>query len=71
MSEVSFAAIVASLHGRSGKTLLARALGDYFILSGQKPYLFDTDAVERGLQMLFPRDAIVIDLACVNTVEIT
>ncbi len=36
MSEVSFAAIVASLHGRSGKTLLARALGDYFILSGQK-----------------------------------
>ena len=66
MSEVSFAAIVASLHGRSGKTLLARALGDYFILSGQKPYLFDTDAVERGLQMLFPRDAIVIDLAIVR-----
>ena len=31
----SVAAIVASLHGRTGKTLLARMLADYFIAVGQ------------------------------------
>src|SRR5271157_6368916 len=60
------ATIVASLHGHSGKTLLARALIDYFTLSGRKPYIFDTDAVERRLHSLFPADAIVIDLAVVR-----
>ncbi len=66
MPGASLAAIVASLHGRSGKTLLARALVDYFILCGGKPYIFDTDAVERGLQALFPAAARVVDLAVVR-----
>src|SRR5229473_439586 len=42
MTGASLAAIVTSPHGRSGKTLLARALVDYFMLSGGRPYLFDT-----------------------------
>ena len=58
----SVAAIVASLHGRAGKTLLARILADYFILSGRRPALFDTDAAERTLHGAFPDDAIVVDL---------
>jgi hypothetical protein len=62
----SFAAIVASLHGQAGKTLLARTLTDYFFLSGGTPYIFDTDAVERGLHALFPAEARVIDLAMVR-----
>lgn len=62
----SLAAIVASLHGRAGKTLLARALADYFILSGGNPCLFDTDPVERGLHALFPHAARVVDLAVVR-----
>ena len=62
----SFAAIVASLHGHVGKTLLARTLTDYFILSGNMPYVFDTDAVERGLHASFPAEARVIDLAVVR-----
>ncbi len=69
MGEISgakLAFIVASLHGRSGKTLLARALVDYFVLSGGRPHVFDTDAVERGLHMLFPRDARVVDLTVVR-----
>jgi hypothetical protein len=61
----SFAAIVASLHGHVGKTLLARTLTDYFRLSGGTPYIFDTDPVERGLSGLFP-EARVIDLAVVR-----
>jgi len=66
MPGASLAAIVASLHGRCGKTLLARTLVDYFLLSGGRPYIYDTDAVERGLHVLFPADARVIDLAIVR-----
>jgi hypothetical protein len=66
MPSPSFAAIVASLHGQAGKTLLARTLTEYFILSGGTPYIFDTDAVERGLHALFPADARVIELALVH-----
>lgn len=66
MPSPSFAAIVASLHGQAGKTLLARTLTDYFILSGSTPYIFDTDAVERGLHALFPAEARVINLALVR-----
>jgi hypothetical protein len=62
----SFVAIVASLHGQVGKTLLARTLTDYFVLSGGKPYIFDTDPVERGLHALFPAEARVIDLVLVR-----
>ncbi len=65
MAGSSLAVIVASLHGRTGKTLLARTLADYFILSGLRPYIFDTDAVDRELHGLFPHDAFVVDLAIV------
>ena len=58
----SFAAIVASLHGRTGKTLLARVLADYFVLSGQRPLVFDTDAAEQTLHAAFPYDTVVVDL---------
>ena len=58
----SVAAIVASLHGRTGKTLLARILADYFVLSGRRPMLFDTDAAEQTLHASFPFDSVVIDL---------
>src|SRR6202158_4133052 len=59
----SFAAIVASLHGRTGKTLLARVLADYFVLSGNCPLVFDTDATERTLHASFPYDTMVADLS--------
>jgi len=60
---MSFAAIVASLHGGSGKTLLARVLAEYFILSGRRPLLFDTDTADCRLCACFPHDTLVIDLA--------
>jgi hypothetical protein len=66
MPGASLAVMVASLHGRTGKTLLARALIDFFILSGGKPYIFDTDAVERGLHLLFPEAARLVDLTIVR-----
>src|SRR6266568_73906 len=66
MPGASHAGIVASLHGRTGKTLLARALVDYFILSGGRPYIFDTDAIERRLHALFPSAAHVVDLTIVR-----
>ena len=57
-----FTYIVSSLHGRSGKTLLARLLADYLILSGDSPDLFDTDTTEKRLSAFFPSNAIAIDL---------
>jgi hypothetical protein len=63
VSDMSHAAIITSLHGRSGKTLLARTLVDYFLLSGGRPYVFDTDSVEWKLDDLFPSEARVVDLA--------
>ncbi len=63
MPDVSFAIVVASLHGRTGKTLLARVIAEYFLLSGEQPFIFDTDAVDHRLLTLFPHDATVIDLA--------
>ena len=59
----SFAAIVASLHGRTGKTLFARVLADYFLLSGNRPLVFDTDFTEQTLRASFPFDTIVLDLS--------
>lgn len=56
------AAIVASLHARTGKTLLARVLADYFVLSGDRPLLFDTDAAEQMLHASFPYDTVVVDV---------
>jgi hypothetical protein len=57
------AAIVTSLHARTGKTLLARVLGDYFTLSGRPPLVFDTDVAEQTLRAAFPYDTVVVDLA--------
>src|SRR5262249_42194228 len=57
------AAIVASLHGRTGKTLFARVLADYFLLSGLRPFVFDTDFTEQTLRNSFPSDAVVADLS--------
>jgi hypothetical protein len=59
----SFAAIVASLHGRTGKTLFARVLADYFLLSGNRPLIFDTDFTQQPLRAAFPSDTTVADLS--------
>ena len=59
----SLAAIVSSLNGRTGKTLLARVLADYFVLSGNRPLVFDTDATEQTLHASFPYDTMVADLS--------
>jgi hypothetical protein len=66
MSETSYAAIVTSVHGRTGKTLLSRVIAEYFILSDQVPAVFDTDAIERSLSACFPDQSIVVDLADVR-----
>jgi hypothetical protein len=58
----SYTYIIASLHGRTGKTLLARLFADQAILSGQHPEIFDTDVVERKLAACFSTRAVVIDL---------
>jgi hypothetical protein len=58
----SYTYIVASLHGRSGKTLLARLLADYAILQDDPPIIFDTDATEQKLSACFPTRSIVVDL---------
>jgi hypothetical protein len=58
----SLAAIVTSLHGRTGKTLLARVLADYFVLAGSRPLVFDTDATEQTLRAWFPYDTVVADI---------
>jgi hypothetical protein len=63
LARPSPAAIVASLHARTGKTLLARVIGDYFALSGRPPLVFDTDITEQTLRAAFPYDTIVVDLA--------
>jgi hypothetical protein len=62
----STAAIVASLAAHTGKTLLARILTDYFMLSGTRPLVFDTDAAGHGLRAAFPFDIVAIDLDSVR-----
>lgn len=58
----SFTYIVASLHGRSGKTLLARLIADYLILHGDSPEIFDTDSTEKRLSSFFPSNTVAIDV---------
>lgn len=58
----SLAAIVASLHGRTGKTLLARIIADYFVLAGTRPLMFDTNLTEQTLHAWFPYDTVVVDV---------
>ena len=59
---MNFAIIVASARARSGKTLLARLLAENFILGGQQPAIFDTDATAAPLVARFPDDALAIDV---------
>ena len=63
MGDLSFAIVVASLHGRTGKTLLTRVVAEYFLLSNEQPYVFDTDPVDFGLGTLLPGAVQVVDLA--------
>jgi hypothetical protein len=66
MSGPSFAITVTSLHGRCGKTLLARVIAEYFFLSGEAPYIFDTDIDEHPLRAVFPHIALAVNLALVR-----
>lgn len=58
--------IICSPAGRVGKTLVARLLGDYFLLSGRTFVGFDTDAHEPGFAARFPHEVVVSDL---NTIQ--
>jgi hypothetical protein len=58
----SLALIVASPWPKTGKTLLARLIVDYFRGLGQRPVIFDTDTYEPKLASFFPNKAKVIDL---------
>jgi hypothetical protein len=58
--------IVCSLSGRVGKTMTARLLADYFLLSGRSFAGFDTDAFEPAFATWFPQQVVVADL---NTVQ--
>jgi hypothetical protein len=62
MPGITFAAIVASLHARTGKTLLSRVLADYLLLSDSNPMIFDTDPVEQTLSASFPAQAVLVDI---------
>src|SRR5262249_38227843 len=48
--------------GRTGKTLLARVLADYFVLAGNGLLLFDTNTTEQPMRGWFPYDTVVADL---------
>jgi hypothetical protein len=58
--------IVCSPIGRVGKTVIARLLGDYFLLSGRTFVGFDTDAHEPSFAARFPHEVVVSDL---NTIQ--
>jgi hypothetical protein len=58
--------IVCSFNGRVGKTMTARLLADYFLLSKRSFAGFDTDAHEPAFATRFPQQVVVADL---NTVQ--
>ncbi len=58
----NFAIIVASTRARTGKTLLARLIGDHFLLNDRRIDIFDTDAIEKSLTACFTGKSVVIDL---------
>jgi len=62
MQRITCAAIVASVHARTGKTLLSRVLADYFMVSGDSPMIFDTDPIEQSLSASFPSQSLVVDI---------
>jgi hypothetical protein len=57
----SLAIIVVSPRERSGTTLIARLIAEFFQLAGDAPLLFDTDAVRPKFSKYFPT-AEVVDL---------
>jgi hypothetical protein len=62
MTEFNFAVVVASARMRTGKTLLARTLADFFIASGASVESFETDAGAPKLSAYFPDRTTVVDL---------
>lgn len=58
--------IICSPFGRVGKTMTARLLSDYFLLSGRTFLGFDTDAHEPTFAARFPHEVVVSDL---NTIQ--
>jgi len=58
--------IVCSPAGRSGKTMTARLLGDYFLISGRTFVGFDTDAHEPSFATRFPNEVAVSDLDAIQ-----
>jgi hypothetical protein len=62
MTELNFAIAVASPRPRTGKTLLARALADYFVAAGTGIELFETEAEAPRLSAYFPERTTVVDL---------
>jgi hypothetical protein len=59
---MNFAIIVASARARSGKTLLSRLLAEHFILSTQKPIIYETDAAAAPLAARYPSEAVALDI---------
>lgn len=59
----SLAIIVASPRERSGTSLLARLFAEFFLLAGDAPILFDTDAETQKFAKFFPGRAEVADLS--------
>jgi hypothetical protein len=55
----SLAIIVVSPRERSGTTLIARLIAEFFQLSGDAPVLFDTDAAKPKLSRYFPGTEII------------
>jgi hypothetical protein len=66
MKNRTFIYIIFSPRGRVGKTMTARLLADYFLLTGRSFVGFDTDPRESEFAWRFPDQAIVADLSTVR-----
>lgn len=66
MRNRTFVFIVCSPTGHSGKTMTARLLGDYFLVSGRTFLGFDTDAHEPSFAARFPQEVSVADLTTIQ-----
>lgn len=63
MSRPTHVYIVASPRPRSGKTLLARVLTEFFLTDGRPVGAFDLDALEATLARFLPRVTVRADIA--------
>src|SRR5580693_2795008 len=63
MSRPTHVYIVASPRPRSGKTLLARALVEFFLTDGRPVGAFDLDTLEGTLARFLPRLTVRADIA--------